>query len=67
MKNAVQQEQRKTKVVVKEMYLQMILDEALYNRKKSQLVQAINAALDRRDQEEFLQLSEEYNKLLGSK
>lgn len=45
-------------------YVQMVLDEALFNYRKNKLEEKINDALDRLDKEMFLKLSEEYAQLL---
>ncbi|MGG3799365.1 IDEAL domain-containing protein [Metabacillus fastidiosus] len=48
---------------VLDMYIQMVLDEAILLRRKMLLEAKINDALDRYDREAFLRLSEEYKKL----
>nr|WP_226529514.1 IDEAL domain-containing protein [Metabacillus niabensis] len=45
---------------VLDMYIQMILDEALFNRKKALLEERINDALDTKNKAEFMKLSDEY-------
>jgi len=47
-----------------DVYIQMILDEALFNYRKNKLEEKINDALDRLDKEMFYRLSEEYAQLL---
>jgi uncharacterized protein YpiB (UPF0302 family) len=47
-----------------DVYIQMILDEAVFNYKKLKLEEKINEALDRYDKESFQKLSEEYVQLL---
>jgi len=47
-----------------DVYIQMIIDEALFIRKKSILEEKINAAIDAENQALFLELSVEYKKLL---
>lgn len=46
------------------LYAEMILDKAVKEYEMSQLYQQINKALENRDEEAFLQLSEQYRKLL---
>lgn len=45
---------------VLDMYIQMILDEALFNRKKALLEERINDALDTKNKTVFMKLSKEY-------
>lgn len=47
-----------------DVYVQMIIDEALFNYKKDLLKNQINDALDARDQIQFYLLTEQYKKLL---
>ncbi|MDQ0162357.1 IDEAL domain-containing protein [Aeribacillus alveayuensis] len=47
-----------------DVYIQMVLDEAVFNYKKLKLEEKINEALDRYDKESFQKLSEEYVQLL---
>jgi uncharacterized protein YpiB (UPF0302 family) len=46
-----------------DVYIQMILDEALYNRKRDLLENQINKAIDTRDIPLFMELSKEYQEL----
>ncbi|RSK26351.1 IDEAL domain-containing protein [Bacillus sp. HMF5848] len=46
--------------------LQMIIDEALFNRKKQVLEEKINDSLDKRDYEAFMKHSESYRKLVAT-
>lgn len=48
---------------VLDMYIQMILDEALFNRKKALLEERINDALDTKNKPVFMKLSKEYRGL----
>jgi uncharacterized protein YpiB (UPF0302 family) len=48
---------------VLDMYIQMILDEALFNRKKELLEERIDDALATKNRKLFLELSEEYKVL----
>ncbi|APH05988.1 IDEAL domain-containing protein [Bacillus weihaiensis] len=45
------------------MYIQMVIDEALFIRKKALLEERINDALDTKNEKEFMNLSHEYKKL----
>jgi uncharacterized protein YpiB (UPF0302 family) len=49
------------------MYIQMVLDEALFNRKRDLLEERINDALDTKNKTLFMTLSKEYKvlRLLG--
>lgn len=49
---------------VLDIYIQMVLDESLFIRRKSLLEQQINAAIDSQNKQLFMQLSEQYKKLL---
>jgi len=49
---------------VLDVYVQMIIDEALLNYQKDLLEKQINDALDARDQIKFYLLTEQYKKLL---
>lgn len=46
-----------------DVYIQMILDEALYKRKRDLLEQKINEAIDTRNKTLFMSLSKEYQEL----
>jgi uncharacterized protein YpiB (UPF0302 family) len=48
---------------VLDMYIQMVLDEALFNRKKALLEERINDALDTKNKTVFMKLSKEYKVL----
>lgn len=48
---------------VLDVYIQMVIDEALFKRKKALLEEKVNAALDQKDHIAFLKYSREYNKL----
>ncbi|HHY74481.1 MAG TPA: IDEAL domain-containing protein [Bacillus bacterium] len=47
-----------------DVYIQMIIDEALYNYKKDLLLKQINDALDARDRTQFYLLTEQYKRLI---
>ncbi|MGM7719386.1 IDEAL domain-containing protein [uncultured Metabacillus sp.] len=48
---------------VLDMYIQMVLDEALFNRKRFLLEERINDALDTKNEPLFMKLSKEYKVL----
>lgn len=48
---------------VLDMYIQMVLDEALFIREKSLLEERINDALDTKNKQLFMTLSKEYKAL----
>lgn len=48
---------------VLDVYIQMIIDEALFNYQKDLLQKQINDALDSKDQIQFYLLTEQYKKL----
>ncbi|KKI93535.1 hypothetical protein WQ54_02670 [Bacillus sp. SA1-12] len=48
---------------VLDMYIQMVLDEALFNRKRFLLEERINDALDTKNETLFMKLSKEYKVL----
>lgn len=48
---------------VLDMYIQMVLDEALFNRKKALLEERINDALDTKNRTVFMKLSKDYKDL----
>lgn len=50
---------------VLDVYVQMIIDEALFNYRKDLLQKQIDDALDARDQLQFIFLTEQYKKLLN--
>jgi uncharacterized protein YpiB (UPF0302 family) len=47
-----------------DIYIQMVIDEALYIRKKGLLEKEINQALDTRNKEQFMKLSAIYNQFI---
>lgn len=48
---------------VLDMYIQMVVDEALFKRKKALLEERINDALDTKNEKVFMTLSKEYSVL----
>lgn len=50
---------------VLDVYVQMIIDEALFNYRKDLLQKQIDDALDAKDQLRFIFLTEQYKKLLN--
>lgn len=65
MKSRVAEFRKKEVGFVLDVYIQMIIDEALYNFKKNLLEKQIDVALDSRNRKEFYQLAEQYNKLIN--
>ncbi|WP_332274692.1 IDEAL domain-containing protein [Bacillus velezensis] len=53
-------------VTMADIYIQMVLDESLYKRRLAMLTMQINKALDDKNKEAFLTLSEEYAALKQS-
>jgi uncharacterized protein YpiB (UPF0302 family) len=64
MKNSGAQKQKEKKAALKDMYSQMILDEAWFNVKREELLVDIDGALDDRDYEKFMKLTNQYKKLM---
>lgn len=64
MKEHAMKRLHKNETFVKDIYIQMVIDEALFNSRKNKLEERINKALDTKNYESFLTLSKEYNKLL---
>ncbi|MBD8067614.1 IDEAL domain-containing protein [Bacillus sp. PS06] len=57
---------KKDQVRILDIYIQMIIDEAVFKRKKDILEEKINDAIDSRNQPLFYELADEYKKLLTS-
>jgi uncharacterized protein YpiB (UPF0302 family) len=51
-------------VTMLDVYIQMIIDEALFLRQKNLLEEKINTAIDTKNKTLFLELAVDYNKLL---
>ncbi|ALC80661.1 MULTISPECIES: IDEAL domain-containing protein [Bacillus] len=64
MKSRNTQKGNELDVTMLDVYIQMVLDEALFTRRLTTLTEKINKALDNRDEEAFIALSREYQKLL---
>lgn len=64
MKSRNTQKGNELDVTMLDVYIQMVLDEALFTRRLTTLTEKINKALDDRDEEAFMSLSREYQKLL---
>ncbi|NSL52025.1 IDEAL domain-containing protein [Calidifontibacillus erzurumensis] len=62
--NALEVSRTDEKNFVLDVYIQMIIDEALYNYKKNLLKKQINEALDARDRNQFYHLTEQYKELI---
>ena len=57
-------DQRKRSFML-DVYIQMIIDEALFKRKKALIEQKINEALETKDREWFKALAKEYRELMA--
>jgi uncharacterized protein YpiB (UPF0302 family) len=55
---------KKKEATMLDVYIQMIIDEALFIRRKNVLNEKINNAIDTGNKELFLELATEYKKLL---
>jgi len=64
MKSLANSKQMKEDVDVLALYIDMVIDESLFVRRVEVLEQRINEALDKRNKEDFLSLSREYQELL---
>ncbi|WP_017754299.1 IDEAL domain-containing protein [Calidifontibacillus oryziterrae] len=64
MKNKATELNNKEVSFVLDLYIQMVIDEALYNYKKNLLEKQINDALDSKDQEKFYEVAAKYNSLI---
>lgn len=64
-KRYMEQKKNRDKTLVASLYSQMIFDEAWLKYKKKCLEQAIDQSLDDGDRETFMELSEEYNKIMS--
>lgn len=63
MNSRISNNKDKAENAVLDMYIQMVLDEAILLRRKTLLEDQINDALDRYDHEAFLRLSKEYKQI----
>jgi uncharacterized protein YpiB (UPF0302 family) len=64
MKSRGNVKNKKKDATMLDVYIQMIIDEALFIRKKFLLNEEINKAIDTGNKELFLELASEYKKLL---
>ncbi|HEX7066377.1 MAG TPA: IDEAL domain-containing protein [Bacillales bacterium] len=64
MKNFATRKQNIAKVSIADVYSQMVLDESWFKLKKERLEEAIDKALENRNRELFMELSEEYKLLM---
>ncbi|MGE7216995.1 IDEAL domain-containing protein [Priestia koreensis] len=64
MKSLANSKQMKEDVDVLALYIDMVIDESLFVRRVEVLEQRINESLDKRNKEDFLSLSREYQELL---
>jgi hypothetical protein len=66
MKARGRMKKKDNEVRILDIYIQMIIDEALFKRKKYLLEEKINAAIDSGNQSLFYELANEYRNLLTS-
>ncbi|MEC0166753.1 IDEAL domain-containing protein [Bacillus cereus] len=66
MKSRNTQKANEFDVTMADIYIQMVLDESLYNRRLAMLTDQINKALDEKEKEAFPTLSKEYAALKQS-
>ncbi|KAA6453418.1 IDEAL domain-containing protein [Bacillus swezeyi] len=60
MKSRNTQKVKELDVTIMNIYIQMVLDESLFQRRLNMLSDKINEALDKGDKQSFLELSREY-------
>lgn len=58
--------ERQDERFVMDMFLQMVIDEAVFKLKMEKLLAAIDEALDNRDEKKFYELSQEYKELMDA-
>ncbi|MBD1380673.1 IDEAL domain-containing protein [Metabacillus arenae] len=63
MKSRNTQKKAVNEFSVLDLYIQMILDEAMFKRQMETLEEQLEAALVTRDKDSFMDLSKKYNKL----
>jgi len=66
MKKSAMEVERQDERFMMEMFLQMVIDEAVLKLKVERLLAAIDEALDKRDEETFYELSHEYKELMDA-
>lgn len=64
MKARGKMKKKDTEMTIVDIYIQMIIDEALFKRKKDLLEEKINAAIDAGDRILFNELADKYKELL---
>lgn len=65
MKSRNTQKRKSPEVTVLDIYIQMIIDESLFKRKKELLETKVNEAIDSGNERLFMELSVEYGKLVN--
>ncbi|MFN2747016.1 MULTISPECIES: IDEAL domain-containing protein [Bacillus] len=63
MKSRNTQKVKELDVTIMDIYIQMVLDESLFKRRLNMLKEKIDEALDKGDEQSFLELSREYTAL----
>ena len=63
MKSGAMNRKREKEAYVLNLYIDMILSEALLNTEKEKLTKRIDQAIDERDKKTFLQLSSQFREL----
>lgn len=63
MKSGAMNRKKEKEAYVLNLYIDMILSEALLNTEKEKLTRRIDQAIDERDKKAFLQLSTQYKEL----
>ncbi|MFT4414850.1 IDEAL domain-containing protein [Fredinandcohnia humi] len=58
------QKKKSPEETVLDIYIQMVIDESLFKRKKELLEQKVNEAIDTHNEGLFMELSTEYRRLL---
>jgi uncharacterized protein YpiB (UPF0302 family) len=58
--------ERQDERFVMDMFLQRVIDEAVFKLKMEKLLAAIDEALDNRDEKKFYELSQEYKELMDA-
>lgn len=66
MKKSAMEVERQEDRFMMEIFSQMVIDEAVLKSKLEKLLSAIDDALDRKDEEKFYELSQEYKELMDA-
>lgn len=59
-------QKQKEKNALRDMFSQMVFDEAWYKRQRNQLLKDIDTSLDERNYEKFMELTAKYKDLMKS-